>query len=1157
MDRQPLTDRLGDRLLAEYGGAAAAYSLRALNGNGDNVVRVRRASDNDEKDFTAEQIELGEMVNWVNSQNVPPLDIGVETSEGRIPVPEGGTSIGTPAAAYSLRNLSSSYAGDVVKVRRNTDGSERDFSASEVSDGTLTAWVNTSFADALPLDTASGASAAYSLRSLGTNQWSYGGDTVTYTSDFSAGVDGWRPDSASSATTTSDPVGTLDVLKYTIDAETSAKFLALQSLNVGQQYLVQTEVYIPSSNVDLDSIVLMDGSGNMATSYLGIQRDVWVTVSTAGTANLADINIRGASGTTESAYNGFQGNGTDVFYVRNVVISESLGDSNDLPAGKYVTQVRRTSDDQVRSFTATEVSDGALTDWVNTDVDITDRLIVPANDGTYYVVTSSTDSSNYTVSVNNTSGVTRFSEMRSGLFQEGRYKLTGTIEVTGLTGQIFIQTNGGAAGATVNTELSEGTNDLDFEFDVIGDGSTTTARLPRLYWMSLTGASATSIVSSNLTWQVISADGHVSKWYDQSGNDNHATQGTAAKQPKIVDAGVLVTRNGNAAIQSTSDNLMTFTLDSLSADGQQSVFGVLENDVTLQDGYGTVFQALSTSEGAGGANRRPYWFIIPEGVLRFTVDSLSGYLNSDRNYRLYSHIMNDDGGGTSTVHSDGTQVDTRTITLDANSTFLQGRIAGVTTNATGALYMSELIYYTSDQTDKRRAIEENIGDHYGITLGSFSRDGHVSKWYDQSGNDNHAVQTTPANQPTIVEGGSLVTGGIDFDGVNDGLFTASNLTDTLQSATIFALTQDDTTSGVASMVRIRPNGELGTSDGIIWEKTTGDTYAANTLIEGANGAVTGDTDGQGTRNTFKNLNTLVYQQSQILAYENGALDATLNDVSSGSAPVGDVTLVDQLWIGQNFDDNARPFNGTMSEVIIYFTDQSDNRTAIEANIGETYGITGIPAYDNTVDGFVETWYDQSGNGNDATQGVAGNQPKIVDAGVLVSGGIDFDGVDDYFVSSHILSSDDVLSLYAVGAFDDLTQRGRMVGDFFYVDISDNGGFVLENKAFGQPNRIGGYGDDILFPQTAASFVTEGSESLLEMQLVSGSSSFYVNGSNVNTISATMNSEDGGSVLSIGASAAGTLPLLGQITEIIIYNADKTSDMANIRGNINAHYDIYP
>jgi hypothetical protein len=141
MDRQPLTDRLGDRLLAEYGGAAAAYSLRALNGNGDSVVRVRRASDNDEEDFTAEQIELGEMVNWVNSQTVPPLDIGVLTPEGRIPVPEGGTSIGIPAAAYSLRNLSTTYTGNVVDVRRSSDDAEDSFTATEVADGTLTDWV--------------------------------------------------------------------------------------------------------------------------------------------------------------------------------------------------------------------------------------------------------------------------------------------------------------------------------------------------------------------------------------------------------------------------------------------------------------------------------------------------------------------------------------------------------------------------------------------------------------------------------------------------------------------------------------------------------------------------------------------------------------------------------------------------------------------------------------------------------------------------------------------------------------------------------------------------------------------------------------------------------------------------------------------------------
>jgi hypothetical protein len=128
-------------LLNQYPGAAAAYSLRKLSSAVSNVVRVRRASDNDEEDFTAEQIELGEMVNWVNSQTVPPLDIGVETSEGRIPVPEGGTSIGIPAAAYSLRNLSTTYTGNVVDVRRSSDDAEDSFTAAEVADGTLTDWV--------------------------------------------------------------------------------------------------------------------------------------------------------------------------------------------------------------------------------------------------------------------------------------------------------------------------------------------------------------------------------------------------------------------------------------------------------------------------------------------------------------------------------------------------------------------------------------------------------------------------------------------------------------------------------------------------------------------------------------------------------------------------------------------------------------------------------------------------------------------------------------------------------------------------------------------------------------------------------------------------------------------------------------------------------
>lgn len=45
------------------------------------------------------------------------------------------------AAAYSLRRLSNAYTGPVVKVRRSSDSTTADFTAADVVDGTLTAWV--------------------------------------------------------------------------------------------------------------------------------------------------------------------------------------------------------------------------------------------------------------------------------------------------------------------------------------------------------------------------------------------------------------------------------------------------------------------------------------------------------------------------------------------------------------------------------------------------------------------------------------------------------------------------------------------------------------------------------------------------------------------------------------------------------------------------------------------------------------------------------------------------------------------------------------------------------------------------------------------------------------------------------------------------------
>jgi hypothetical protein len=135
LGRQRRLNSVGESVFQIAPDAAAGYSLRSLTGGDPSVVRVRRESDNGERDFNASGVSSGELVNWVNQQITPPLDLRELTATGRDgPIIEA-------AAAYSLRNLSDSYTGSVVEVRRSSDGALRSFTAAEVTDGTLVAWV--------------------------------------------------------------------------------------------------------------------------------------------------------------------------------------------------------------------------------------------------------------------------------------------------------------------------------------------------------------------------------------------------------------------------------------------------------------------------------------------------------------------------------------------------------------------------------------------------------------------------------------------------------------------------------------------------------------------------------------------------------------------------------------------------------------------------------------------------------------------------------------------------------------------------------------------------------------------------------------------------------------------------------------------------------
>ena len=74
-------------------------------------------------------------------------------------------------------------------------------------------------------------------------------------------------------------------------------------------------------------------------------------------------------------------------------------------------------------------------------------------------------------------------------------------------------------------------------------------------------------------------------------------------------------------------------------------------------------------------------------------------------------------------------------------------------------------------------------------------------------------------------------------------------------------------------------------------------------------------------------------QTALNAYTNGVLADTV----TGS--IGSFDSGNDLYIGANVNGaNSQIFNGTIQEIALYPSDQSANRTGIEANINDYYNI---------------------------------------------------------------------------------------------------------------------------------------------------------------------------------------------------------------------------
>jgi hypothetical protein len=202
-------------------------------------------------------------------------------------------------------------------------------------------------------------------------------------------------------------------------------------------------------------------------------------------------------------------------------------------------------------------------------------------------------------------------------------------------------------------------------------------------------------------------------------------------------------------------------------------------------------------------------------------------------------------------------------------------------------------------------------------------------------------------------------------------------------------------------------------------------------------------------------------------------------------------------------------------------------------------------------GFVRTWYDQSGNGRNATQATTANQPQIVSSGALLQTNskpaLDFNGTSQRFDIPTIAFNMNALSVNIVSKSD--TSTGRIA--FASPD---------PNRLYAPFLSSGIYYAGYATEATAFNFGSSSLTSQYLVQLNAGSSTVnaWRNGTASTAVSSNSAAE-AGSNLSLGSyknDNSLTSFWDGTIQELFFYTSDQTSNQSGIASNINAHYAIY-
>lgn len=519
-----------------------------------------------------------------------------------------------------------------------------------------------------------------------------------------------------------------------------------------------------------------------------------------------------------------------------------------------------------------------------------------------------------------------------------------------------------------------------------------------------------------------------------------------------------------------------------------------------------------------------------------------------------------------------------------------------TYSAAAAAYSLRLLRsdYTGSAIRVRRAsdnTEQDIGfvgedlNTSALTTFCSGTDGFVTTWYDQSGNALDATQTSASDQPQIVSSGSVIVNlnnlpTLEFDGIDDHLRYATVTLN--QPLTLFLVNKYINTSGFKYMVDLGGDRVLGFPNAA---GTNGMFFGA-----GLNSNVSPDINNPQLWYALANgLNSELSINNETLIIGNAGTRGTTN-ITIGSYGTGGAFFV----------------NSFISEFIFYSSDQSSNRTGIETNINAQYQIYwdgsqtslldsygGSAAayslralssayvgplvkvrrasdnaeqdiyanYDGTLNtsslesfcsgtnGFVKTWYDQSGNARDATQTTAANQGQIVSSGsVITENGkptIKFDGVNDNLISSTFTTIAQPFTTFSVNKYITTNNTAGANAPFTF-DLGTDRSLQLVTA----PNKYYVYFGQYLISTVGANFTNYQLHYILAKSTTS-----EISIDNESVISGDLGTRTCSQITI--SSRGGSNYFSNQFfSEFILYPSDQSTNRTSIKTNINDFYSIY-